>query len=166
MRGILDDGDIGRHKRGHRRINKVNGKSRGLGRKTKKVDDNANTKFTAVDTIGHAETAFCDHFEIACHLLPCGPAFIPAFALKNGFHRQVSGARTRRCGHAHVVVINRLFQIGPFFWNRNLFSLHIACIPHDSIAGPGKTDVIAIGIVNGIRTDLLRDSFGRGRIFG
>ena len=69
VRRIGDDADIGRHDRGHRRIDEFYRKAGGLRREGEEVDDDAVADLAGVDGFRHAERAFGDVAEIAGHRL-------------------------------------------------------------------------------------------------
>ena len=151
-----DHADVGGHDGGHRGIDELGGEARGLGGEAEEVDHQTDAILAAVDAVGHAEAALGDGGAVARDHQQLAPALFPAFALKNGLHRQVGRARARRRRHGDVAEIDRFGQIGPFFRRRQLVRLHVTRVPHDAVAGERLAEVIALGVVDRIGADLGR----------
>ena len=92
VRGILDDGDIGRYQGGDRRIAELDREASGLRREAQEIDRDA--ELTGVDSVRNAEAALGDGLEIAADLLPEDPALFPTCTLEHRLHRQMGGAGT------------------------------------------------------------------------
>ena len=149
--------DVGRHDRGHLRIDELHREPRVAAREPEEIDHRAGAELAVVDAVGHAERALGDLRAVAGHLQDLAPALVPAFALQDGLHGQVHRARARRRGHRHVAEPLRTQQVGPLLGRRQLVGAQVAGVVHDPVAGQRLALVEPLGIVDRIVADLGRD---------